>query len=443
MVAEKDIIVAFELGSSAIRGVAGQRESDGSITILAIEQEKINGSIRRGTVYNINKTTSAITRIKERLNETLGIYITRAYVGIAGQSLRTASNKVVHTETVTTTISQEIIDSLLDENRAFSYPDREILDVAPQEYRVGIDTTTEPIGIQTNRIEGCYLNIIARRSLQENIRICMRDAGLDIVELLITPIELAKALVPDSEKRSGSALVDIGADTTTIAIFYKNILRHLITIPLGGRNVTVDLAGLKKMEFEEAESVKLNYGTALASSDKTEATRQIRISNDRSVPENELQHITASRYEEIIANIWNQIKVAKLENDLLSGITLTGGVAEANSLAEAIAKGTGFNANKIKVAKQLIATSQTAPNVDKGMKGCNGVIALLMSATEGCTGTAPQPEVVESPAPEEDPKENIEEPIVETAPAEKSKKVGFFSKWKNRLSNLVNEDNEE
>ena len=97
MVAEKNIIVAFEFGSSAIRGIAGQKEADGSLHILATEQEKISDSIRRGTVYNINKTTSAITRIKERLNEKLGIYITRAYVGIAGQSLHTANHKVCRT----------------------------------------------------------------------------------------------------------------------------------------------------------------------------------------------------------------------------------------------------------------------------------------------------------------------------------------------------------
>ncbi|MBQ0048684.1 MAG: cell division protein FtsA [Bacteroidales bacterium] len=441
MVAEKDIIVAFELGSSAIRGVAGQRESDGSITILAIEQEQISGSVRRGTVYNINKTTSAITRIKERLNEKLNIYITRAYVGIAGQSLRTIPNKVVHTETVSTTISQELIDSLLDENRRFSYTDREILDVAPQEYRVGIDTTTEPIGIQTNRIEGCYLNIIARRSLQETLRVCLRDAGLEIVELLITPVELAKALVPDTEKRSGTALVDLGADTTTVSIFTKNILRRLVTIPLGGRNVTADLASLKKMEMEEAEEIKLNHGTAMATNEKTENARQILISNDRSISEHELQRITASRYEEIIANIWNQIKEDKYENELLSGITLTGGAAAATGLSEAFAKGTGFDVNKIKVAKQLIATTQTAPDVDKSIQGCNGVIAILMSATEGCTGASPQPQTPEEPA--EEIEETSPDPVPEQEPVEKSKKKGWLSRWKKSIISLVNEEGED
>lgn len=446
MVAEKNIIVAFEFGSSAIRGIAGQKEADGSLHILATEQEKISDSIRRGTVYNINKTTSAITRIKERLNEKLGIYITRAYVGIAGQSLHTANHKVCRTYDHSLQITQEMVDELMDENRNVKYTDREILEVEAQEYRLGIDKSTDPIGIQTDRIEGNYQNIIARCSLQENIRNCMHEAGLDIVDIPITPLELAKALLPDTEKRSGCALVDIGAETTTVAIFTKNILRHLVTIPLGGKNATNDLAKLKNLEIEEAEKLKISYGTAQMSQDKNFADRQLKISNERTISEEEIQRIISARYAEIVANVANQINKGQWENDLLSGITLTGSGALMKGLTEAFANMTGFGENKIKLAKQLLATLKSASSVDTSEIGFNSIIALLMSANENCVGEKPsengeENKVVEEATDTETMDDN--ETPEETITPEPKKKKGFGSYFGNlwgKMKDMVNED---
>ena len=446
MVAEKNIIVALEFGSSAIRGIAGEKEADGSLHILATEQEKISDCIRRGTVYNINKTTGAITRIKERLNEKLGIYITRAYVGIAGQSLHTANHKVSRNYDYKLKVTQEMVDELMDENLNVNYPDREILEVEPQEYRLGIDKTTDPIGIQTDRIEGNYQNIIARSSLQENIRNCMHEAGLDIVEILIAPLELAKALLPDTEKRSGCALVDIGAETTTVAIFTKNILRHLVTIPLGGKNATNDLAKLKNLEIEESEKLKINYGTAQMMQDKNITDRQLKISNERTINEEEVQRITSARYAEIVANVCNQINKGQWENDLLSGITLTGSGALMKGLTEAFANMTNFGENKIKLAKQLLATLHTASYVDNSEIGFNSTIALLMSANENCVGEAPAEngEPIEKPEEDTTINQQEEEEIIaeETQISKKEKKgmKGYFSSIWNSMKEMVNED---
>lgn len=448
MAADKNIIIAFELGSSAIRGVAGRKEADGSVHILAIEQEVISGSIRRGTVYNINKTTSAITRIKERLNERLGVYITRAYVGIAGQSLHAVANKVVHAMTTKEKITQEMIDNLMDENRAMHYTDCQILDVVPQEYHLGIDKTTDPIGIQTDKIEGRYLNIIARTSLQENIRRCMHDAGIDVIDIFITPLEIAKQLIPDSEKRSGCALVDIGAETTTVAIFYKNILRRLVTIPLGGNNVTLDIAKIEKMEMDEAEDMKLRYGVAQISDDQAENTRMLHISNSRTIAEDELQSICCTRYDEILANVWHQITKDKWEDELLSGITLTGQAARMAGLQEALTAVSKFKPNQIKTTKEMLASMSTAAGVDSSKTGFNGAIALLLGGNENCTGEKEEEEksveetVVEESNVEASTDTNIQEPETpepETPAEPKPKGPGIFTQIGNFISRIVNE----
>lgn len=442
MLSDKDIIVAFELGSSAIRGIAGRKEADGSIHILAIEQEKISGSIRRGTVYNINKTTSAIARIKERLNNKLGAYINRAYVGIAGQSLHAVSNRVVRALDAKVQVSQEMIDSLMDENHNMRYPDREILEVAPQEYRLGIDTTSDPIGIQADKIEGRYMNIVARTSLQENIRRCMREAGLDVVELYITPLEEAKALIPESDKRSGCALVDIGAETTTVAIFTKNILRHLVTLPLGSNNINMDIINVHKVEAEEAESLKLKYGTATLQADNNESPRDISISGDRSIKEDELQYLICARTEEIIANVCNQIEKGNWKEDLISGLILTGGGAALKNLPEAFAQYKNFiKANKIRIAKQLLATTPSAADVDNTKPGFNAAISLLMQANEGCTSEAPAPIIEEPELPIVEPEvPEVEEPVAPEPEPETKKKKSWFTGWAEKIKGMVNED---
>ncbi len=413
MGADKDIIVAIELGSSAIRGIAGKKEADGSMQILAIEQERIKGTVRRGVIYNIDKTKTAIERIKDRLNEKLGVRITRAYVGIAGQSVHTENNRVRRIMDSRIKVSQELVDSLMDENRNAQYPDREILEVIPQEYHLGINTDIDPVGTQTDQIEGRYMNIIARVQLQENIRRCMREAGLDVVELLTTPLALADSLLPDTEKRSGCALIDLGAETTTVAIYTKNILRHLITIPLGGNNITNDIASLKKVDFEEAEALKKKYGVALIEKNGDEYAT-ISISNDRKIDELELKQIVSARMEEIIANIWSQIEKGKWQEELLSGITLTGGGASMEGLSEAIARPKNFSTNRIKIAKEMVLTMPMANEVSRSdMEGLNSVIALMLHGNESCAFEL-VPEV-EAPA-EEEPVHPIVEEEAEAVP---------------------------
>ncbi len=443
---EKEIIVAIELGSSAIRGIAGKKEADGSMQILAIEQERISGIIRRGVIYNIDKTKTAIERIKDRLNEKLGVCITRAYVGIAGQSVHTENNRVKRIMDCRIKVDQDLVDSLMDENRNTQYPDREILEVVPQEYHMGINSELDPVGTQTDQIEGRYMNVIARTQLQENIRRCMKEAGLEVVELFTTPLVLADSLLPDTEKRSGCALIDLGAETTTVAIFTKNLLRHLVTIPLGGNNITNDIASLKKVDFDEAEALKKKYGAAIIEKKNSDEYKTISISNDRKVDELEIKQIVCARMEEIIANIWNQIEKGKWQEELLSGITLTGGGAAMEGLQEAIARP---STNRIKIAKELILSTPTTDNEQSDIEGLNSAIALLLHGNESCA-TEPvteeeqmaeeEPIVAEEPVVEPTETPSEPEPTEETAPETKVNGTRKGSRLVKFLKDLVTGD---
>ena len=386
MGAEKDIIVAVELGSTAIRAIAGKREPDGTMRILAISQEESTDSIRKGLVDNIDKTTQAISHVVKKINEELGIHITRVFVGLAGQSLRTMENKVPYQFAEKTIISNNLIDQLKEINNDVVYPQAKIHDVIPQEYRIGNRYVQDPVGMQCEHIEARFVNVVARTGISENIERCIKNAGLEMADLFISPICLADCLLTANEKRSGCALIDMGADTTTISVYYSNILRHLVVIPLGGSNVTTDIT-TKSIEQGEAEQLKLKYGTAWHENEDETNKNKIQISFGRTITEDELSNITEARYEEIIVNMWAHIK--PYEDKLLSGILLTGGASKVNNLEKAIKELTQTD-KQIRFTKGLplnISVSHTVHIPEDS--NLYTLMALLMKGDQNCTGEAP------------------------------------------------------
>ena len=336
--ATTDFIAAIELGSSKIAGIAGKKNSDGSIQVLAYAREDSSSFIRKGVIYNLDKTAQSLTSIINKLEGALNNSIAKIYVGIGGQSLRTVRNVVSRDLEEETIISQELVDSICDENLEIPLIDMDILDVAPQEYKIGNNLQADPVGVAGSHIEGRFLNIVARASLKKNLERCFEQAKIEIADLLISPLVTADAVLTESERRSGCVLIDFGADTSTISIYKNNILRFLTVLPLGGNSITHDLVSLQ-MEEEEAERLKIRYGNAFYEEEEGEepATCQLEDGN-RTIELGKLNNIIEARTEEIIANVWNQIQLSGYDDKLLAGLIITGGAANLKDLDEVLRK---------------------------------------------------------------------------------------------------------
>jgi cell division protein FtsA len=387
MVAEKDIIVALELATTSIRAIAGQRMPDGTMQVLAFAEENASNCIRKGIIDNIDKTTQAIARVLGQVGLQLGQTISRIYVGLSGQSLHSVQNHIQRTFAEKTQITNAMVDQLMDTNRGVVYTDSQILEVIPQEYKVGNRTEADIVGMQVEQMEANFLNVIARNSLAENIEKCVNGAGFEVAELLITPLTLGDTILSAAEKRSGCALVDIGADTTTVSIYTKNILRKLVVIPLGGTNVTMDIANCLTTEAEEAESLKLKYGRAWLEDHDTAQNNIIKISHDREISESRLCEIAEARYEEILRNIWAQIEDDS--DKLTSGIVFTGGGAQMRFLADAFINITN-SSKQIRIVKGLPADICTTAGVfipDNGR--ANSILSMLTHGDQNCIILAP------------------------------------------------------
>lgn len=392
MATDKDIIVAIELGSSAIRGIAGRKNVDGKLHILDIVERKSKNCIRKGTIYNLDKTAQALNSIFIQLREDLGVYINKAYVGIAGQSLCTIPNSVSKQMPTKEVISEDIVDSLKDANNNVNYLDKEILEVREQEYRIGNKDIIEPVGILSNSIEGRFLNVVARTSISESIYKCFNMIGIQIIDTFVSPLVLADNILTDNEKRAGCVLVDFGAETTTVSVYKTNCLRYLSVIPLGGNNITLDICS-KQVEEEEAEELKIKYGTAFSDLNK-DTVRHIPLSMDPGVTiaEDVLQEISEARMEEIIANVWAQIQQSNYSpSNLTAGIIITGGAANIKNIEKAISHRT--KTDKIKMARNL-QTAIDAGNFEETIQkmNANTLISLLACGTNDCTDVDPQEE---------------------------------------------------
>lgn len=379
----KEFIVAIELGSSKITGIAGKKNLDGSISILAVVQEDSTTCIRKGVVYNIDKTVMCLTNIVKKLEATLKSKISQVYVGVGGQSIRSMKNVIVKEMETETVVTHEMVNELMDNNRNMAYPEQEILDAATQEYKVDQQYQLDPVGIQCSRLEGNFLNILWRKSFYRNLNKCFDQAGIAIAEMYLAPLAMADSVLTETEKRAGCVLVDLGADTTTVSVYYKNILRHLAVIPLGSNNITKDIATLQ-MEETDAERMKLKHGSAFTDNSDIDNSLSLSIDQDRSIMSRDFINIVEGRMQEIIENVWFQVPNEYIDK-LLGGIIITGGGSNMRNIESAFRNHTHID--KIRVARFITTTvhaSQMEVTAHNGMM--NTVLGLLEKGDMNCAG---------------------------------------------------------
>ena len=360
--ATTEFIAAIELGSSKVTGIAGRKNSDGSMQVLAYAKEDSSSFIRKGIIYNLDKTAQSLTSI--------------------GQSLRTVRNVVSRDLNEETIISQELVDAICDENLEIPLVDMDILDVAPQEYKIGNNLQADPVGVAGSHIEGRFLNIVARASIKKNLERCFEQAKIEIADLLISPLVTANAVLSESERRSGCALIDFGADTTTISVYKNNILRFLTVLPLGGNSITRDITSMQ-MEEEEAERLKITFGNVMYEEEESEEAATCQLEDgSRTVELQALNNIIEARAEEIITNVWNQIQLSGYDDKLLSGIIITGGAANLKNLDTMLRKRSKIE--KIRTARSIRNTIQTDSDLIKKDGTQNTLFGLLFEGKENC-----------------------------------------------------------
>lgn len=327
-----EIAVALDIGTTKICVIAGRKDEFDKIDVLAFGTVKSEG-VARGVVSNIDKTVRAIREAVDMAERAAGCKIKSVHVGIAGQHIKSLHHMGYLTRPDhTTEITQEDVDKLIkDMHRIVLPPGDKILHVIPQEFTVDDEKDiVDPIGMSGYRLEANFHIITGQITASKNILRCIEKAGLEVADVTLEPIASSSAVLTVEEKDAGVVLVDIGGGTTDITIFKDGIIRHTAVIPFGGNIITNDIKEGCTVLTDQAEKLKVKFGSALA--DAITDNRKIIIQGfkgrePKGISEKNLAKIIQARVEEIFDYVLWEIKRSGYERKVLAGIVLTGGGA--------------------------------------------------------------------------------------------------------------------
>ena len=343
---EGSFMVGLDIGTTKISVMIGRKTQHGKLEILGTGKA-ISSGVTRGIVSNIEKTIASIISATNEAKQKSGLVINNVFVGIAGQHIKSLQHRgEIVRDNIETEITKSDIDKLKSNMfKLITIPGEEVIHVIPQEYTVdGEDGIEDPIGMAGVKLEANFHVITAQVGAVRNIIKCVERSGLNPKDLVLEPFASALATLDKDELQEGVALVDIGGGTTDVAIFLGNIIRHTAVIPFGGNIITKDIkSGLEILE-NQAELLKVKFGSAMYTEDQENV--MVSIPGLRGRPSKEiavrnLSEIIGARYKEIIDLVYHEIKSSGYENKLMTGIVLTGGGSLIKNLKQLVAYITG------------------------------------------------------------------------------------------------------
>ena len=343
-----EIVVGLDIGTTKIVVIVGRKNEHGKLEVLGMGKSESIG-VSRGVVSNIDKTVQSIRLAVEDAEAKSGVDIKVVNVGIAGQHIKSLQHRGIKVRhNVEEEISQNDINALIDDMyKLVMLPGEEIIHVLPQEYIIDNEQgIKDPIGMAGVRLEANFHIITGQIAAAKNIYKCVHKAGLEVEDLILEPLASSEAVLSPEEKEAGIALVDIGGGTTDIAIFQDGIIRHTAVIPFGGNSITEDIKEGCGIIKNQAELLKIKFGSALASESKENEIVSIpglRGRDPKEISLKTLAQIIQARMEEVIENIYYEIKNSGYENKLICGIVVTGGGSQLKHISQLLEYVTGMD----------------------------------------------------------------------------------------------------
>ena len=349
---EKNISVGLDIGTTKIVAMVGSRNEFKKLEILGIGKSQSLG-VHRGVVNNITQTIESIKyAIEEARVESGKQHIKEVVVGIAGQHIRSLQHSdYITRENPDKVIDNNDIDELINQvYKLVMLPGEEIIHVLPQDFKVdGQSEIKEPIGMYGSRLEANFHIVVGQVSSIRNIGRCIKSAGLEMGDITLEPLASADAVLSDEEKEAGIALIDIGGGTTDVAIFKDSIIRHTAVIPFGGNVITEDIKEGCSIIGNQAEQLKVKFGSAWPGENKeTEivAIPGLLGRDPKEISLKTLSKIINARVVEIIEQVYLEIKNYghdEAKKKLIGGIVLTGGGSQLKHLKQLVEYVTGMD----------------------------------------------------------------------------------------------------
>jgi cell division protein FtsA len=323
--------VGLDIGTSKVRCVIGEPTEDGVMSIVGFGQAESRG-LRRGIVTTTDSVVESIKKAVEEAERVSGLEVQMATINLSGEHFRGENkNGVVAVAGAGREITNDDVERAIESASAMQLSAGwEIVEKLPQEYIIdGQDGIIEPIGMTGARLESKVHLIISPGAGRQNLVKAVHRTGLEIENMMLEPLAAAESTLTDDDKEYGCAVVNMGAEVTSLMIFGRGAVQHTAVFPFGGMHFTKDIAVGLRVSIPEAEKLKRKYGCVagflLHPEEKQEIIEITPVGRNetRQLTKEILGDIMQPRAIELLQHIAEEVN--RVNGQISSGVVLTGG----------------------------------------------------------------------------------------------------------------------
>jgi cell division protein FtsA len=336
---KEKIITGLDIGSTMIRLAVGQVSQNSSLRIIGGAETPSEGVVK-GAINSIEDTVSGISRCLEKAERMTGHLIQRAFVGISGIHIISQDSKgVIAVAKADGEIREDDVERSLEAAQTVVTPTNyEIIHVIPRSFVVDNQPgIKDPVGMMGVRLEVEAQIIEGLSSQIKNLTKAVYRTGLEIDDLVFSPLAVSEAVTDKRQKELGVVVVNMGGSTTSMAVFEEGDLVLAKVLPIGSSHITADIAIGIRSSIDLAEEIKLETGTCLpAQVGKREEINltEFQENEEGKVSRYHITEIIEARVEEIFKMIDKELQKINKSGKLPAGVILTGGGAKLPGLVE-------------------------------------------------------------------------------------------------------------
>ncbi len=323
---QSTLIKGFDVGSSKITGVIGQYfKEDQKLNIVGVATSPSLG-FKKGQIINLDQATSTIKSIKESVERMTGTKLDSCHLttsgthfeSIVGQGFALVSAKSGE-------VSKSDVAKAIENSKEVDLPNgKEIIHVIPQLFILDEQKNiVDPTGMIGSKLEVKTTIIIGSSSLLKNLYRAFSNNNINLTSLSFSGISASICALNTTDKELGSLLIDIGGHETSVTVFSEQTVLGVFIIPVGGNNITNDLAIGLRLSLEDAQKIK----HSLSALDSKSLPEEIEVSGKKINTSTAVNGIIKPRLEDLFYLINQHLEERKVKSLLNSGAILCGGGA--------------------------------------------------------------------------------------------------------------------
>ncbi|MFQ3249027.1 cell division protein FtsA [Glaciecola sp.] len=334
---ERDLIVGLDIGTSVIKAIVGELLDDDSISIIGVGTHKSRG-MDKGGVNDLNLVVQSVRQAVNEMELMADCSVSSVFMSISGRHVQ-CQNESGMVPINNQEVTQDDVDNVIHAARSVPMAaERKLLHVLPQEFVIDVqEGIKNPIGMSGVRMEAAAHIITCADDMAKNLVKCIESCDLSVDQTIFSALASSYAVLTDDERELGVCVVDIGGGTMDIVIYTDGAIRHTAVIPLGGNQITSDIAKIFRTPMSNAEDIKTNYACALKDMVSMEESIEVPSVGGRParvMSRHTLAEVIEPRYQELFELAYEQIKASGLEEQIAAGLVITGGTAKMEGAVE-------------------------------------------------------------------------------------------------------------